>query len=62
DLIKKNKRESRYSTRSMVLIKSAMVPDRSRTCAISNSDSNSNVLDHSVIGTPNQIRYFNINK
>ncbi|KAG8259992.1 hypothetical protein J6590_107126, partial [Homalodisca vitripennis] len=53
DLIKQNKGESRYSTRSMVLIKSATVTDRIRTCAISNSDPKSNVLDHSAIGTPN---------
>ncbi|KAG8269607.1 hypothetical protein J6590_104086 [Homalodisca vitripennis] len=39
DLIKQNKGESRYSTRSMVLIKSATVTDRIRTCAIANSDS-----------------------
>ncbi|KAG8274360.1 hypothetical protein J6590_004386 [Homalodisca vitripennis] len=52
DLIKQNKGESRYSTRSMVLIKSATVTDRIRTCTISNSDSESNVLDHSDIGTP----------
>ncbi|KAG8305935.1 hypothetical protein J6590_058899 [Homalodisca vitripennis] len=52
NLIKRNKRESRYSTRSMVLIKSARVTDRIRTCAISNSDSKSNVLDSSAIGTP----------
>ncbi|KAG8335386.1 hypothetical protein J6590_069188 [Homalodisca vitripennis] len=32
DLIKQNKGESRYSTRSMVLTKSAMVTDRIRTC------------------------------
>ncbi|KAG8336416.1 hypothetical protein J6590_045382 [Homalodisca vitripennis] len=52
DLIKQNKGESRYSTRSMVLIKSARVTDRIRTCAISNSDSKSDVLDRSAIGTP----------
>ncbi|KAG8300359.1 hypothetical protein J6590_078337 [Homalodisca vitripennis] len=58
DLIKQNKGESRYSTRSMVLIKSATVTDRIRTCAISNSDSKSNVLDHSAIGTPkNKVIY-----
>ncbi|KAG8291000.1 E2-like enzyme [Homalodisca vitripennis] len=55
DLIKQNKGESRYSTRSMVLIKSARVTDRIRTCAISNSDSKSDVLDRSAIGTPNYI-------
>ncbi|KAG8293063.1 hypothetical protein J6590_027170 [Homalodisca vitripennis] len=44
DLIKQNKGESRYSTRSMVLIKSARVTDRIRTCAISNSDSKSSDL------------------
>ncbi|KAG8305066.1 hypothetical protein J6590_096620 [Homalodisca vitripennis] len=52
DLIKQNKGESRYSTRSMVLIKSATVTESIRTYAISNSDSKSNVLDHSTIGTP----------
>ncbi|KAG8251145.1 hypothetical protein J6590_086418 [Homalodisca vitripennis] len=52
NLIKQSKWESRYSTRSMVLIKSATVTDRIRTCAISNSDSKSSVLDHSAIGTP----------
>ncbi|KAG8310632.1 hypothetical protein J6590_060168 [Homalodisca vitripennis] len=52
DLIKQNKGESRYSTRSMVLIKSATVTDRIRACAISNSDPKSNVLDHLAIGTP----------
>ncbi|KAG8283495.1 hypothetical protein J6590_016762 [Homalodisca vitripennis] len=41
DLIKQNKGESRYSTRLMVLIKSEKVTDRSRTCAVSNSDPNS---------------------
>ncbi|KAG8241458.1 hypothetical protein J6590_086753 [Homalodisca vitripennis] len=46
DLIKQNKWESRYSTRSMVLIKSARVTDRIRICAISNSNPTSNVLDH----------------
>ncbi|KAG8263770.1 hypothetical protein J6590_023995 [Homalodisca vitripennis] len=55
DLIKQNKGESRYSEKSMVLIKSARVTDRIRTCAISNSDTNSNVLDHSAIGTPKSI-------
>ncbi|KAG8317322.1 hypothetical protein J6590_029895 [Homalodisca vitripennis] len=53
DLIKQNKGESRYSTRSMVLIKRARVTDRIRTCAISNSDSKvDDVLDRSAIGTP----------
>ncbi|KAG8336443.1 hypothetical protein J6590_044216 [Homalodisca vitripennis] len=42
DLIKQNKGESRYSTRSM----------RIRTRTISNSDSKSNILDRSAIGTP----------
>ncbi|KAG8275726.1 hypothetical protein J6590_080719 [Homalodisca vitripennis] len=37
DLIKQNNGESRYSTRSMVLKKSATATDRIRTCAISNS-------------------------
>ncbi|KAG8306665.1 hypothetical protein J6590_042449 [Homalodisca vitripennis] len=41
DLIKQNKEESRYSTRSVVLIKYARVTDRTRTCTISNSDSKS---------------------
>ncbi|KAG8315560.1 hypothetical protein J6590_067917 [Homalodisca vitripennis] len=53
DLIKQNKGESQYSTRSIVLIKSARATDRIRTFAISNSDPKSNVLDHSAIGTPN---------
>ncbi|KAG8306224.1 hypothetical protein J6590_052661 [Homalodisca vitripennis] len=39
--LRSNKGESRYSTRSMVLIKGATVTDRIRTCAISNSDSKS---------------------
>ncbi|KAG8286266.1 hypothetical protein J6590_063940 [Homalodisca vitripennis] len=41
DLIKQNKGESQYSTRSMVVIKSTTVTDRTRSCAISNSDSKS---------------------
>ncbi|KAG8313005.1 hypothetical protein J6590_010098 [Homalodisca vitripennis] len=49
DLIEKNKRERRYCTRSMVLIKSATVTERIQTCAISNSDSKSNVLDRSAL-------------
>ncbi|KAG8294920.1 hypothetical protein J6590_092054 [Homalodisca vitripennis] len=49
-----NKGESRYSTRWMVLITNARVTDRiRRTCAISNSDSQSNVLDRSASGSPN---------
>ncbi|KAG8261771.1 hypothetical protein J6590_066302 [Homalodisca vitripennis] len=44
-----DKRESRYSTRSTVLIKSASVTDRIWTCAISNSDPKDDVLDHSAI-------------
>ncbi|KAG8261992.1 hypothetical protein J6590_062299 [Homalodisca vitripennis] len=59
DLIKQNKEESRYSTRPMVLIKSATVKDRIRICAISNSDSKSNVLDHSAIGTPTLVIIIN---
>ncbi|KAG8278619.1 hypothetical protein J6590_014174 [Homalodisca vitripennis] len=51
-LIKQNKGESRYSIRLMVLIKSATVTNSVRTCAISNSDPKSNVLDHSAIGSP----------
>ncbi|KAG8294695.1 hypothetical protein J6590_097258 [Homalodisca vitripennis] len=47
DLIKQNKGESRYSTRSMVLIKRASVTDKIRT-----SDSKSNIFDRSAIGTP----------
>ncbi|KAG8300636.1 hypothetical protein J6590_072042 [Homalodisca vitripennis] len=43
DRFKQNKGDSRYSVRLMVLIKSATVTDRNRTCAISNSDSKSNV-------------------
>ncbi|KAG8253324.1 hypothetical protein J6590_036846 [Homalodisca vitripennis] len=50
DLIKQNKGESRYSTRLLVLIKSAMVTDMIRIGAISNSDPKSNVLDRSAIG------------
>ncbi|KAG8315688.1 hypothetical protein J6590_066019 [Homalodisca vitripennis] len=45
-LSSQNKWESRCSTRSMVLIKSARVTDRIRICAISNSNPTSNVLDH----------------
>ncbi|KAG8252905.1 hypothetical protein J6590_046324 [Homalodisca vitripennis] len=52
DLIKQNTEESRYSTRSMLLIKSSRDTDRIRTCAISNLDSKSNVLGLSAIGTP----------
>ncbi|KAG8316341.1 hypothetical protein J6590_052552 [Homalodisca vitripennis] len=52
DLIKQNKGESRYSTRPMVLIKSAMVTDRISICVISNSDPKSNDLDRSAIATP----------
>ncbi|KAG8295316.1 hypothetical protein J6590_082530 [Homalodisca vitripennis] len=52
DLIKHNKGESRYSTRSMVLIKIARFTDRIRSCAISNSDSKSNVLDRTPIVIP----------
>ncbi|KAG8334992.1 hypothetical protein J6590_078905 [Homalodisca vitripennis] len=52
DLIKQNMREIRYSTKSTVLITSVTVTDRIRTCAISNSDLKSNVLDRSAIGTP----------
>ncbi|KAG8255060.1 hypothetical protein J6590_101694 [Homalodisca vitripennis] len=48
DLIRQNKEESQYSTRSMVLIKIATVTDRIRTCAISNSDSKSNDLNRSA--------------
>ncbi|KAG8333797.1 hypothetical protein J6590_103032, partial [Homalodisca vitripennis] len=43
DLMIQNKGESRYSTRSMVLMKSGKVTDRIRTCAISNSDLKSNI-------------------
>ncbi|KAG8261383.1 hypothetical protein J6590_074237 [Homalodisca vitripennis] len=50
-IIKQNKEESRYSTRLMVLIKSERVTDRIRTCAISNSNSKSTILDHSAIPT-----------
>ncbi|KAG8291821.1 hypothetical protein J6590_051722 [Homalodisca vitripennis] len=46
-------KESRYSTRSMVLIKSATVTDRISTCTISNSNPNADVLDRSDTGTPN---------
>ncbi|KAG8280031.1 hypothetical protein J6590_091172 [Homalodisca vitripennis] len=56
DLIKQNNGESRYSTRSMVLIKSATVTDRIRTCAISNSDSKSNDLDRSAVGSPRSVQ------
>ncbi|KAG8286314.1 hypothetical protein J6590_062817 [Homalodisca vitripennis] len=52
DLIKQNKGESRYSTRLIVLIKSATVTDRIQTCAIFNLDPKSNDLDRSAIGTP----------
>ncbi|KAG8248194.1 hypothetical protein J6590_045228 [Homalodisca vitripennis] len=51
-LLSQNKGESQYSTRSMILVKSATVTDRIRTCAISNSEPKSNVLDRSAIGTP----------
>ncbi|KAG8335834.1 hypothetical protein J6590_058616 [Homalodisca vitripennis] len=47
-----NKGESRYSTRSIVLINSTRVTDRIQTCAISNSDSKPNVLESSAIGIP----------
>ncbi|KAG8292047.1 hypothetical protein J6590_047949 [Homalodisca vitripennis] len=57
DLIKQNKEESQYSTRVVLLIKNATVTGRIRTCAISHSDSKSNVLDHSAIGTPNMNTY-----
>ncbi|KAG8248338.1 hypothetical protein J6590_042958 [Homalodisca vitripennis] len=43
------KRESRYSTRSMVLIKGATVTDMIRTCPVSKSDPKSNVLDRWAI-------------
>ncbi|KAG8314399.1 hypothetical protein J6590_093465 [Homalodisca vitripennis] len=43
DIIKQDKGESRYSTRSMGLIKSARATGRIRTCAISNSDPKSNI-------------------
>ncbi|KAG8270736.1 hypothetical protein J6590_078383 [Homalodisca vitripennis] len=48
NLIKQNKGESRYSSRSTVPIKGATVTDRLRTCIISNSASQSNVLDRSA--------------
>ncbi|KAG8295394.1 hypothetical protein J6590_081504 [Homalodisca vitripennis] len=51
DLIEQNEGESQYSTRSMVLIKSARVKDGFEP-ARSNSDSKSNILDRSAIGTP----------
>ncbi|KAG8262599.1 hypothetical protein J6590_050095 [Homalodisca vitripennis] len=56
-LTKHDKVESRYGTRTMVLIKSATVTDMVRTCAVSNSDLKSNVLDHSGIGTPSHITW-----
>ncbi|KAG8246907.1 hypothetical protein J6590_073941 [Homalodisca vitripennis] len=48
DLIKQNKWESRYSKRSMGLIKSGSLTNKIRTYAITNTDSTSNVLDHSA--------------
>ncbi|KAG8274035.1 hypothetical protein J6590_008162 [Homalodisca vitripennis] len=49
DLIKQNTGKRQYSTKSMVLIKSAKGYRQISTCDISNSDSKFDALDHSAI-------------